>query len=219
MTRRGRLFGSVILAVLLSPGPSVSEPHRFATVPALAVGMSGGVEVGSLHYIVIQLDYDPQGRGPTIQFSEHSRGSAVGDEWKEGVRVATMAAAQAVNLNPKNWTVTIKNFAYASNTNGASASSAIAVGLMAAWRGEVIRPDTVLTGLITSDGRIQPVDSLPSKLDGAARSHMHVMLIPTGQARTDEWDLVELGQQRNIIVIEVATLANAYELMAGQRDR
>jgi predicted S18 family serine protease len=82
-----------------------------------------------------------------------------------------MAAAQAVNEDAKNWTVTIKNYAYASNTNGASASSAIAVGLMAAWRGEAIRPDTVLTGLITSDGRIQPVDSLPSKLDGAARSH------------------------------------------------
>ena len=208
------------MAVLLIMSPSVwSEPHRFATVPALAVGMAGGVEVGSLHYIVIQLDYDLQGRGPTIQFSEYVRGSSVGHEWKDGVRVAIMAAALAVNEDAKNWTVTIKNYAYASNTNGASASSAIAVGLMAAWRGEAIRPDTVLTGLITSDGRIQPVDSLPSKLDGAARSHMHVMLIPTGQARTDEWDLVELGQQRNVTVIEVATLAHAYELMAGQRAR
>ena len=182
--------------------------------------MAGGVEVGSLHYIVIQLDYDLQGRGPTIQFSEYIRGSSVGHEWKDGVRVAIeWRRRRPSTKTQKTGLLTIKNCAHAGNTNGASASSAIAVGLMAAWRGEAIRPDTMLTGLITSDGRIQPVDSLPSKLDGAARSHMHVMLIPTGQARTDEWDLVELGQQRNVTVIEVATLAHAYELMAGQRAR
>lgn len=46
---------------------------------------------------------------------------------------------------------------------------------------------------------------------------MHIMLVPAGQARTDEWDLVELGRQRNIMVIEVGTLKEAYEVMAGQR--
>ena len=75
----------------------------------------------------------------------------------------------------------------------------------------------MVTGLITADGHIQPVASLPSKLEGAARSNMHIMLIPAGQARTDEWDLFELGRQRNITVIEVGTLNEAYEFMAGQR--
>lgn len=198
------------------PLTASGETHRFATVPALAVGMIGGTEIGSLHYIVIQLDRDLQGRGPTIQFSEQSRGSSVGQEWKEGVRIAMTAAAKAVNEDARNWIVTVKNFAYASNTDGASASSAIAVGLIAAWRGDVVRTDTVLTGLITSDGRIQPVDSLPSKLEGAAKAHMQVMLIPTGQARTEEWDLIELGQQRKVTVIEVETLLKAYELMVGR---
>lgn len=194
-----------------------SEPHGLATVPALAVGVIGGAEVGSVHYIVIQLDEDRMSRGPTIQFSERSRGSAVGDEWKEGVQTAVAAAAQAVKEDARAWTVTIKNQAYANYTNGASASSAIAVGLMAAWRGDALRPDAVITGLITADGRIQPVAGLPSKLEGAARSNMHLMLIPAGQARTDEWDLFELGRQRNITIIEVGTLNEAYEFMAGRR--
>jgi uncharacterized protein len=194
-----------------------SEPHRFATVPALAVGVFGGAEVGSLHYIVIQLDEDPLSRGPTVQFSEQYRGSAVGDDWKEGVKIATNAAATAVREDARGWSVTIKNRAYASYTNGASASSAIAVGVIAAWRGDALRPDAVLTGLITADGRIQPVGSLPSKLEGAARANMHTLLIPAGQARTDEWDLFELGRQRNIAVIEVGTLNEAYEFMAGRR--
>jgi hypothetical protein len=206
------------VALLLSSFTAAwSEPHRLATVPALAVGVIGGAEVGSLHYIVIQLDEDRLSRGPTVQFSERSRGSAVGDEWKEGVQAAVTAAAQAVKVDAKGWTVTIKNRAYANYTNGASASSAIAVGLIAAWRGDALRPDVVVTGLITADGHIQPVASLPSKLEGAVRSNMHIMLIPAGQARTDEWDLFELGRQRNITVIEVGTLNEAYEIMAGQR--
>ena len=113
--------------------------------------------------------------------------------------------------------VTIKNRAYANYTNGASASSAIAVGLIAAWRGDVLRSDAVLTGLITADGRIQPVGSLPRKLEGAARANMQTMLIPAGQARTEEWDLMELSRQYNMTVIEVGTLSEAYEFMAGQR--
>lgn len=194
-----------------------AEPHRFATVPALAVGLVAGSQIGSLHYIVIQLDEDRLGQGPTVQFSERSRGSAVGDAWKEGVHIAITAAARAVKEDARGWTVTIKNRAYANYTNGASASSAIAVGLIAAWRGDALRPDAVLTGLITSDGRIEAVDSLPSKLDGAVRANMRTLLIPAGQARTDEWDLFELGRQRNIAVIEVGTLNDAYQLMTGQR--
>lgn len=206
------------IAFLLSPFTAAwSDPHRLATVPALAVGVIRGAEVGSVHYIVIQLDEDRLSRGPTVQFSERSLGSAVGDEWKEGVQTAVTAAAQAVKEDARGWMVTIRNRAYANYTNGASASSAIAVGLIAAWRGDALRPDAVVTGQITADGHIQPVASLPSKLEGAARSNMHVMLVPAGQARTEEWDLVELGRQRNITVIEVGTLNEAYEVMAGRR--
>jgi uncharacterized protein len=208
----------LLIFFLLSPFTAAwAEPHRFATVPALAVGMFRGAEVGSVHYIVIQLDEDRLGRGPTVLFSEYARGSAVGDEWKEGVHLAIAAAAQAVREDAKSWMVTIKNRAYANYTNGASASSAIAVGLIAAWRGDVLRSDAVLTGLITADGRIQPVGSLPSKLEGAARANMQTILIPAGQARTEEWDLMELGRQYNMTVIEVGTLSEAYEFMAGQR--
>lgn len=216
---QSRQLGLVLLiAILLAPFTAAwSEPHRFATVPALAVGVIRGAEVGSVHYIVIQLDEDRVGHGPTVLLSEYSRGSTVGDEWKEGVQVAVVAAAQAVREDAKNWMVTIKNRAYANYTNGTSASSAIAVGLIAAWRGDVLTQDAVLTGLIAADGRIQPVGSLPSKLEGAARANMQTILIPAGQAHTEEWDLVELARQHNMTVIEVGTLSEAYEFMAGRK--
>jgi len=219
-----RRFALALLLVMAMPpfcswSTSLAEPHRFATVPALAVGFIGGKEIGAVHYIAIQLDRDPDRRGPTILFSEIALGggSAVGKDWKQGVRTAVAAAAGALGEDQRNWTVTIKNRSYSSLTEGASASSAVAVGIMAAWRGATIRSDVALTGVITADGRIREVGNLRGKLEGAALAKMHTLLVPKGEARTLEWDLYELGRQYNMTVIEVGSLREAYELMTGQQ--
>lgn len=65
-----------------------------------------------------------------------------------------------------------------------------------------------------------PSTSLLGKLEGAALAKMHtmlIMLIPRGQARAEDWDLFELGRQRQVTVIEVGELLEAYELMTGKR--
>jgi predicted S18 family serine protease len=207
----------ITIATVCSQSLVQADPHRFATVPALAVSSSDGKEIGGLHYIVIQLDRDPKGKGPTVLFSERSKGAVVDEEWKEGVRVAVSAAAATLGEDSRNWTITIKNQAYLALTKGSSASSAVAVGIMAASRGEGLRPGVALTGAITADGGIDEVDGLPSKLEGAAMAHMHTLLVPKGQARTEEWDLPQLGRLRNITVIEVGSLREAYELMTGKQ--
>lgn len=186
--------------------------HRFATVPALAVSDTDS-RVGGIHYIAVQLDEDGNGRGPTIDFSEHLRGSMVGEEWKAGVRAAVAAAGRAMGADTRNWTVTVRNRSYNSYTDGASASAAIAVALIAARRGETLSQDVAMSAGVSPEGRLLEVDGLPAKLDGAARGHMRLLLIPKGQGRTDDWDLLELGQRRNVTVIEVGTLQEAYDLM------
>ena len=213
------VFMASAIAPCYSGSASLAEPHRFATVPALAVSFIGGKEIGGVHYIAIQLDRDPERRGPTILFSEISLGggSVVGKDWKEGVRGAVAAAANALGEDQRNWTVTIKNRSYSSLTEGASASSAVAVGIMAAWRGDTIRSDVALTGVITADGRIREVGNLQGKLEGAALAKMHTLLVPKGEAQTSEWDLFELGRQHNIAVIEVGSLREAYELMTDHQ--
>jgi predicted S18 family serine protease len=192
-----------------------AELHRFATVAALAVHRNATAVAGNIHYIVIQLDRDLFGRGPTIQFSEQFRGSLVGSTWKEGVRTAVQAAAAALGEEPRFWTVTIKNASYSNFTDGSSASAAVAVGLMAAARSTVLRSDIVLTGVITPQGRIDEVEGLPLKLEGAAAAKMRTMLVPKGQARTPEWDLYEASRSYGVTVLEVATLQEAFELMTA----
>jgi len=207
----------IAIAPISPPFPLLADPHRFATVPALAVSAVDGKEIGGVHYIVIQLDRDPQRKGPTVLFSERAKGTAVDNEWKEGVHAAVSAAAITLGEDPRAWTITIKNSTYSSLTQGPSASSAVAIGIMAASRGDVLRPGVALTGAIASDGSIDEVGGLPGKLEGAAMAHMHTLLVPKGQARTDEWDLLQLGKLRNITVIEVGSIREAYELMTGKQ--
>jgi uncharacterized protein len=223
MSSRNRLADRVVilaLALLACPAASSAlwaEASRAASVPALAVSVIGGQQVGNVHYIALQLDRDPQGRGPTILFSETSAGSAVDEVWKDGARAAISAAAKVLGEDERNWRLTIKNRSRYSLAGGSSASSAIAVGIVAAWRGDTIRSGIVLTGVIAPDGRIEEVGDLPIKLQGAAASNMRSMLVPKGEAKTPEWDLFELGRQRNINVVEVGTLQEAYEFMTGIR--
>jgi len=190
--------------------------HRLATVPALAVSATNN-HVGDIHYIIVQLDEDGAGQGPMIAFSEQFRGSTVGEEWKAGVRAAVAAAGRITGADTRNWSVTVRNRSHHSYTEGASASAAIAVALIAAQLGESLNQDVAMSASVSPEGRLLEVDGLPAKLDGAARGNMRVLLIPKGQGKTEEWDLLEQAKQRNVTVIEVGTLQEAYDLMVHRR--
>ena len=116
----------------------------------------------------------------------------------------------AIGTDGREW---VKNRSYSGLTEEASASSAVAVGLVAAWRGDNVRADVALTGRIMLDGHIEPVGALPLKVEAAARAQFRTVLVPRGQLYTAEWDLSLLAARWNITVLEVATLEEAYQLM------
>ena len=76
---RVTLLTLVLLAGFALPSAVRAESSRMVSVPALAVSVIGGQQTGNVHYVALQLDRDPQGRGPTILFSESLPGSAVDD--------------------------------------------------------------------------------------------------------------------------------------------
>ena len=206
------LLAVIILCTQAFPVWS-ADNRRLATVPALGV-LAGG-QTGIIHYIVLQIDKDPRREGPTVQFNEINLGggSLVSEDWKEGVRQAAAAATKAVGEDGREWMITIKNRSYNALTEGSSASSAVAVGLVAAWRGDHIKSDVALTGKIMPDGQIESVSALLVKIEAAARAQFKTILVPRGQLDTADWDLSQLATKWNIKVIEVATLEEAYQLM------
>ncbi len=147
-----------------------ADSRRFATVPALGV-LAGG-QTGIIHYIVLQIDNDPRQEGQTVQFNEMKLGggSIVSEDWKEGVKQAVAAATKAVGEDGREWVITINNRSYSALTEGMSASSAVAVGIVAAWRGDDVKSDVALTGKITPDGQIESVGALLIKVEAAGPS-------------------------------------------------
>ena len=186
-------------------------------MPALGVLADG--QTGIVHYIALQIDRDLRQEGPTVQFNEINLGggSVVSEDWKEGVKHAVTAAAKAVGEDGRGWVITIKNRSYNAWTEGMSASSAVAVGLVAAWRGDDIRSDVVLTGTIMPNGQIESVGAVFTKVEAAARAQFKTILIPRGQLNKADGDLSQLALRWNITVIEVATLEEAYQLMTTAR--
>ena len=87
--------------------------------------------------------------------------------------------------------ITVKNRSYNALTEGVSASAA--VGLVAAWRGDHVKPDVALTGKILPDGRIEPVGGLLTKIEGAARAQFAAVLVPQGQPATIDRDFLQTG--------------------------
>jgi len=186
-------------------------------VPALGVLSDG--QTGIVHYIVLQIDKGSRQEGPTVQFNEINLGggSMVSEDWKEGVRQAVAVATKAVGEDGRGWVITAKNRSYNALTEGMSASGAVAVGLVAAWRGDDIKAQVALTGKIMPDGKIEPVGALLIKVEAAARAQFTTILVPRGQLDTVDRDLPQLATRWNIKVIEVATLDEAYQLMTTAR--
>ena len=208
------LLSTIIFLTQAFPVFSADSRH-FATVPALGV-LAGG-RTGTIHYIVLQIDKDPRREGPIVQFNEINLGggSIVSEDWKAGVKQAVTAATKAVGEDGREWVVTIKNRSYNALTEGTSASSAVAVGLVAAWRGDNVKSDVALTGTIMPDGKIEPVGALLIKAEAAARARFKTILVPRGQLATADGDLSQMAPRWNIKIIEVATLEEAYQLMTA----
>jgi predicted S18 family serine protease len=211
------LFLAALILCTQTPSLWSADSRRVATVPALGVLADG--QTGIVHYIVLQIDKDPRQEGPTVQFNEiHlGGGSIVSEDWKEGIKHAVAAATKAVGEDGREWVITVKNRSYNALTEGMSSSSAVAVGLVAALRGNDIKSDVALTGKIMPDGHIESVGSLLIKVEAAARAQFKTILVPRGQLDKADWDLSLLAARWNIKVIEVATLEEAYQIMTTAR--
>lgn len=213
-----RIFLILALATSFSATPAhAGSASRVISVPAL--GVQGEGLPGVVNYILIQFDRTTTEDGPTVQFNEvnFGGGSLVGEEWKEGVRRAVRAVAQAVGDDGRDWLITIKNRSMTALTDGMSASAAVAVGIMAVYRGDVIGSDVALSGQVTPDGRLDVVGGLPAKIEAAAGAHYRTIVVPRDQTLTPDWMLTtEVASRKRVQLIQVSTLEEAYQAMTGK---
>lgn len=215
-------YFSILLVLLFMSGLSAAPvaaggAARMISVPAL--GVQGEGQPGVVNYILIQFDRVAREDGPTIQFNEINLGggSLVGEEWKEGVRRAVLAATRAIGDAGRDWLITIKNRSMTSITDGMSAGAAVAVGIMALYRGDAIRSDVALSGQVAPDGRLDVVGGLPVKIEAAAGAHYRTVVVARDQMHTPDWALAnDVAARARMQLIQAATLEEAYQVATGQ---
>lgn len=211
-----QLVAIIVTASLGLPQAWAGGETRTVSVPAL--GVRGEGLPGVVNYIVIQFERTTSDDGPVVQFNEINLGggSLVGEEWKEGVRRAVRAVTRTVGDEGRDWQITIKNRSMSALTDGMSAGAAVAVGIMAAYRGDAIGSDVAFSGQITSDGRLDVVGGLPVKVEAAADAHYRAIVVPRDQVFTSDWGLTkETADRKRVQLIQAGTLEEAYQAMMG----
>lgn len=205
----------MLVSAVMPAMPACAGSSTIVSVPTL--GVQGEGLPGVVNYTLVQLDHVASQGGPTIQFNEVNLGggSLVGEEWKEGARRAVRAVLHTVGDSGHDWMITIKNRSATSLTDGMSASAAVAVAIMAAYRGDVLRSDVALSGQITPDGHLDVVGGLPVKIEAAANAQYRAIVVPRDQVLTPDWiRSTDVASRKRVQLIQAGTLDEAYQAMA-----
>lgn len=107
--------------------------------------------------------------------------------------------------------------------DGPSAGGITTVALLSLIHGTTITPGTAMTGTITPTGTIGPVGGVPEKIAAVIEDGSYEkVLIPLGSRNSvdsfgQQVDVVRLGADAGLEVVEVGDVAEAYEHLTGER--
>ncbi|MCC2640981.1 MAG: exported protein of unknown function [Nitrospira sp.] len=100
---------------------------------------------------------------------------------------------------------------------GSTAEAALAIGFLALIKGDSLIQHITITGTLESDGRIGQVAHVAEKTSVAARAGYRVLLVPRGQFYAPRVNLITLAPESTVLVREVDTIEEAYEIMTGKK--
>jgi hypothetical protein len=205
-----------------------SQPFAAATrsIPSLAVSdlppelRAKGMSIpnkGDITLVQLAVSHLPAGDGPKFSADAHFRGDA-----RTALDLAAYAAARAVQYDPKYLKVELTlpvgfSALQGVQVDGPSAGVAWTVAIVSAILGDPLRSDVCLSGTMGLDGKVGPVGGLEHKIEGCHMlRNFHELLLPAGQ---NTFTIMDKGMSRSIKVTEIATLAEAYQIVTGQELR
>jgi hypothetical protein len=205
-----------------------SQPFPGATrsIPSLAVSdlppelRAKGMSIpnkGDITLVQLAVSHLPAGDGPKFSADAHFRGDA-----RMALDMAAYAAARAVQYDPKYLKVELTlpvgfSTMQGVQVDGPSAGVAWTVAIVSAILGDPLRSDVCLSGTMGLDGKVGPVGGLEHKIEGChMMRNFRELLLPAGQGT---FTIMDKGMSRSIKVTEVATLAEAYQVVTGRELR
>jgi Lon-like protease len=208
---------SVILTLLLfgmGLTPPAASAEYVVEVPVLAAIRAN--PQGVFEMMIMRWDQKPQ--PDPIELVRYNSRVRLGAGNIESIDLAFAYAVERTAHLRHSGTVSIFGHAYRpTNSDGPSAGAVMAVGFIAMLKGDRLLRGVAMTGTLEPGGRIGPVGSIPDKMRAAAREGYRTILVPTGQIYGSNWNLNQVALELNLIIKEVDTIDQAYELMTGRQ--
>ncbi|GAA1805551.1 hypothetical protein GCM10009749_12080 [Agromyces neolithicus] len=193
-----------------TPVPVVEQKSE-VTIPALSGAGEGAVSS-------IDISVAPNTEGAlAVEVSENEVGGAgrtlQASAWNSAI-VATLFTGADL--------ATDYRFAFDGYVDGPSAGGIMTAATMSLLLGDELLPGVAMTGTITPTGTIGPVGGVPTKISALAENGEYTkVLIPLGLRNAPDQDgalvdVVKLGAENGIEVVEVGDIAEAYSQLTGE---
>lgn len=196
----------------------------------LAEGEEKGEEQGVLSRLIVTVAYPGSGN---VYVSTNPLTML---DTQAAARIAAMVAARMAGVNFWKYDYFYEMKSDSIIVGGPSASAAMTALTLACLLNTPVRNDTVVTGMINPDGTVGPVGGLEGKLHAVA-TRDKVFVIPVGQRNytfivyekeklpfglviykpvKKTVDLVKLGQQLGVTVVEASDIEQVYYYLTGK---
>ncbi len=220
MIRRIFLLPVLCSMVLAScSGPPVGE--RTAAIDFLWVSKPHGEYKGGLSHAEIHVAPSDE---PGLQVGIfETKAAGTGPSWRATIWQSVLLGSLFVGTFPTEHRYWVETESLSEKVDGPSAGALFTVAVVAALRGDAVRPDATITGTINPDGSIGPVDGVVQKFGAAIEAGKRRLGYPAGMRYTKDLstgkavDLELFAQERGAEAAEVADLQAAYDLMTGRR--
>ncbi len=213
-----------------APGAAASGPGEGRVRTSLAgettrevaaLWFSGGLGAakGGHSDVTIEVE-DSDSETARVSFGETEAGGS-GATWRAAGWMAACVASLETGRPLNTYEVA---YTCEGAIDGPSAGCLFTVAVLSALTGVELDDQVTMTGTINPDGTVGPVGGIPHKLEGAKEAGRTKVLVPLGQrydfdlsgSEPKRVDLLAVGEDMGIEVIEVATVADAYREFTGQ---
>lgn len=176
------MMGRVILCLILFFLPVFSQEAwaqdspREQYIPVLTVS-AGANPTGSVTYVMVLFSQRDDVKGLDVHFiAGPSRFSL---DTQAAIVQAIVRTARALGLSPNSWNVGLSVVDPGVIIEGDSLSAMVGLTVGAMAKGEAIPRSRVITGTVTSDGRIGPVGGVGLKVLAARQAGLQMVLVPS----------------------------------------
>jgi predicted S18 family serine protease len=163
------------LTIFIEAARAQDDP-REQYIPVLCV-TTGGTPTGTVSYVMVMFAKRNDTKGLNVHFVTGQ--GRFSPRTQAAIAQAIASAARALGLSSDSWSIGLSVADPGVTIDGGSLSAMVSLTVVSMAKGESIPRNRVITGTVTSDGRIGPVGGVALKVTAARQAGLQMVLVPS----------------------------------------